>query len=61
MNTEEKIKKTISEIKVDIVEIKKELENPNCPNRTGKLQSIKYAEEMILDFEKALEEMKSGK
>ena len=61
MITEEQIKKTISEIKVDIVKIKKELDNSNCPNRLGKPQSIKYSEEMILGFEKVLEEMKDGK
>jgi len=61
MNTEDRVKKTISEIEVDIVEIKKELKDPSCPNRAGKLQSIKYAEEMILDFKKVLEEMNNGK
>jgi len=61
MNIKDKVKKTISEIESNNKEIEKELDNPNCHNRPGKLQSIDYGKEMILDFEKVLEEMNDGK
>lgn len=61
MNIEEKIKSTISDIESNITEINRELEDQSVRNRSGKLRSIKYAEEMILDFKKILEEMKDGK
>ena len=56
MNLDDKIKNRISEIENDIKEINKELEDPNVHNRSGKLQSIEYAKEMILDLKKVLEE-----
>lgn len=61
MNNKEIIKKTISEIENNITEIKRELEDPGCYNKAGKLQSIEYAEEMILDFRKVLEKIENGK
>jgi len=61
MNIKDKIKQTISEIENNIIEIRKELRDPKVKNRPGKFQSIKYAEKMILDFKKELEEMKDEK
>jgi len=61
VNIEDKIKNTTLEIESNNKEIEKELEDPGCYNSSGKLQSIEYGKEMILNFKKVLEEMKSGK
>ena len=61
MEIKERIKKTISDMEKNITKAKEDLKNPCCHNRTGKIQSIKDTEEMILDFKKVLEGMKNGK
>ena len=53
---EETLEKEIKNIKVNITHIEKELENPDLNNRSQKLNSIKYGEEMILNLEKFLKE-----